>query len=112
MGSKDSDILVRELNGKLEAAQPRAKIVKHTTTNIQNGKLEAAQARVKIVKRTTTNVQSTLESGGNTHAEQLLSSPVFVKNVICVFPQFLHRCADMHLAKLDISRNALHCLLL
>lgn len=37
----------------------------------------------------------------NTHTEELLGSPVFVKNVICVLPQLFHVRADKHLAKLD-----------
>ena len=37
----------------------------------------------------------------DTHAEQFLCSPVFVKDVIRILPQFLHVCADKHLAELD-----------
>ena len=30
------------------------------------------------------------------HSKQCLSSPVFIKNIICVLPQFLHICVDEH----------------
>lgn len=38
---------------------------------------------------------------GDAHAKQFLRSPVFVKNVIRVLPQFFHVSANKHLAELD-----------
>jgi len=38
---------------------------------------------------------------GDTHAEQLLRSPVLVQNIVSVLAQLLHVCADKHLAELD-----------
>jgi hypothetical protein len=38
---------------------------------------------------------------GHTHAEQFLCSPIFIEDIVRVFSQLLHICANKHLSKLD-----------